>query len=240
MGSVVVRPRPRQLIAAGAIALLVLAGGFLTLLNAVLERDGIASWDHPVLGLAIQSRTGPLNGFFETITQLGAGPGLVAVSLAVAALAMWRLRSIWPGVLVLVTLVGAELVSTTAKVLIQRARPPHGYWLANASGYAYPSGHTLLSVSTYGVLAFVGWCLVRSLWARLTVALAAAAMVAAIGVSRIYLGVHWLTDVLGGLLVGLGWLTLVMIATGIGHHPPFRRSVRSLRSRLHRSRPPRS
>ncbi|WP_163513375.1 phosphatase PAP2 family protein [Fodinicola acaciae] len=234
------RPRLSQLVAAGVIALLVLTFGFLALLDAVNERDGIAGWDQPVLAFAVHHRAAPLTGFFATVTALGAGPGLVVVALAVAALGMWRLRSIWPGVLVLVTLVGAELVSTTAKVLVHRARPPHGFWLSNAGGYSYPSGHALLSASTYSVLAFVGCCLVRALWARLTVALAAGAMVVAVSVSRVYLGVHWLTDVLAGTMVGLGWLTLVLVGAGVASHPPFRRSVRSLTARLQRSRPPRA
>jgi undecaprenyl-diphosphatase len=195
----------------------VICGCFLALLDSVDERDGIASWDQPVLGFALNHRTAPLTVVFQAITSLGAGVGLFAVALLVSGYAMWRLRSAWPGLFVLATVAGTELVSATCKGIVQRSRPPMQDWLTQATGYAYPSGHTLLSVCTYGVLAFLGCCLTRALWARIVVIAVASAMVLGIAASRIYLGVHWLTDVLGGILAGFAVLTVAIVAVSILH-----------------------
>jgi undecaprenyl-diphosphatase len=221
------RPGPQQLVAAAVIALVLLGGCFLAVLDAVSEREGIANWDQPVLSFALSHRNGPLTVVFRTVTGLGAGVGLFVVALLVTAYAMWRLRSAWPGLLVVATVAGTELVSLTSKALIQRSRPPMQDWLTQATGYAYPSGHTLHSVCTYGVLAFIGCCLTRTLWARTAVIVAATVMILTIALSRIYLGVHWLTDVLGGVFAGLALLTVAIVVVGIAHPKtsPSRRSI---------------
>ncbi|GAA1716483.1 hypothetical protein GCM10009765_76480 [Fodinicola feengrottensis] len=204
------RPEPGQVVAAGIIAVVVFAGGFAAVLHSIRQASGIADWDRPVLGYALGHRTGPLTSVFELATSLGAGVGLYVVALVVTALASWRLRSLWPVALVAATLTGAEISSNMAKLLIHRARPPELDWLTQVTGYAYPSGHTLLSVATYGVLAYLGCLMVRARWARIAVVAAAAALVLMIATSRLYLGVHWLTDVLGGFLFGAAWLTVIL------------------------------
>lgn len=89
---------------------------------------------------------------------------------------------------------------------VARPRPPVADWAALATGFAYPSGHAATSALVAGLLAWAAWRTAPPTAARLYGALAACWAVA-VGLTRIYLGVHWPTDVLGGWLYALTWLT---------------------------------
>ncbi|MEW2620385.1 phosphatase PAP2 family protein [Streptomyces sp. NPDC048106] len=94
--------------------------------------------------------------------------------------------------------------------LVGRARPPHADWRALASGWSYPSGHTTTSALTAGLLITALW--LRSPRGRGLLTALVACWGAGVGLTRIYLGVHWSTDVLGGWLFAAGWLGLLLAA----------------------------
>jgi undecaprenyl-diphosphatase len=94
--------------------------------------------------------------------------------------------------------------------LVARARPPQHDWRAAASGWSFPSGHTTTSAVTAGLL-ILAVCL-RSPRGRTALCTLFAVWAAAVGLTRIYLGVHWLTDVIGGWLFAIGWLALCTVA----------------------------
>ncbi|OIJ64377.1 phosphoesterase [Streptomyces mangrovisoli] len=91
---------------------------------------------------------------------------------------------------------------------VHRARPPHTFWATDAGGYAFPSGHTSTSAMTAGVLiTALSLCSPR---VATPLRALAACWAVAIGLTRVYLGVHWSTDVLGGWLFATGWLALCL------------------------------
>lgn len=112
-------------------------------------------------------------------------------------------------VLAVASLLGADIVRTGINLLVHRPRPPHEYWLVQASSYSYPSGHTALSGVAVGLAAWLLWRWDRR--AGRTAALAAVAMGLAVGCSRVYLGVHWPSDVLGGIVFALTWTSLTIL-----------------------------
>ena len=135
------------------------------------------------------------------VTRLGDGWVLTALTLAAAAL-LWRcwLRA---GVYLLCAGSGAAVLSPLFKGLFQRARPDALMHLDQAGGYAFPSGHSLASATVYGAIAVVAVvCLPR---ARVPVVALCVLLVLAIGVSRVYLHVHYLSDVLAGWSLGAAW-----------------------------------
>ena len=107
----------------------------------------------------------------------------------------------------LAVLIAGQLVRTGLMELFARPRPPVADWAVNASGFAFPSGHATTSALTAGLLC---WALTRYTRRDLarTTCVVVAAWAAAVGLSRIYLGVHWASDVLGGWLLATVWLGL--------------------------------
>ncbi|HEX2383659.1 MAG TPA: phosphatase PAP2 family protein [Acidimicrobiales bacterium] len=118
--------------------------------------------------------------------------------------AFWRGRRRL-AIYLVVTVVGGSLVDTAVKVLVNRPRPVVDHPLDTAFGTSFPSGHSMASTLTYGalVLAFLP---VLSRRARRWAVAGAVVMVLAIGCSRLLLGMHFLTDVLGGYVLGFAWL----------------------------------
>ncbi|MFS4096992.1 phosphatase PAP2 family protein, partial [Streptomyces sp. AF1A] len=92
--------------------------------------------------------------------------------------------------------------------LIRRARPPRSDWQTHASGWSYPSGHTTTAALTAGLLILALWA--RSPRGRAALCALAACWGAAVGLTRVFLGVHWFTDVVGGWLFAVGWLGLLL------------------------------
>jgi len=175
---------------------------FLVLAVLVVRRGGLA-FDEP-LAVAIQALPLPV-GFWEACTFLG-GPLLIPIGIAfvLAALLSRRLRL---ALIIAVVLIVAAFFTDLVKDYVARPRPSVNQ-LVSAPGYSFPSGHTLNSTATYGLLALVAW---RS---RLPLAIRRAAVVVGVtipllvGLSRIALGVHYPTDVLAGWLVGVALVAL--------------------------------
>lgn len=145
------------------------------------------------------------------VTGLGGNAILFFVTLAVAGyLALVRKRA--AALLVIVTVGGGMALSTLLKLAFQRPRPdlvPHGAEVYTAS---FPSGHAMLSAVTYLTLAAL-LIQVQVQWRAKTYVLALAVLVTLlIGISRVYLGVHWPTDVLAGWCIGAAWALLCWLA----------------------------
>ncbi|GAB2765947.1 phosphatase PAP2 family protein [Streptomyces bullii] len=98
--------------------------------------------------------------------------------------------------------------------VVARPRPPRSEWATHASGWSFPSGHATTATLTAGLLVVA--VLVRGPSGRTLLALAACCWGALVGLTRVYLGVHWFTDVLGGWLFGVGWLGLCLAAAARG------------------------
>ena len=142
-----------------------------------------------------------------------AGQHLVVVSASIAAAALllalrrrWRLAAY-----LVVTGAGALVLDPVLKVLVGRLRPVVAHPVAHAPGNSFPSGHSLGSIVCYGALFLVFLPAARGRW-RTWFAIVIAVLVALIGISRILLGVHYLSDVLGGWAIGIAWLGLTTFA----------------------------
>jgi undecaprenyl-diphosphatase len=149
----------------------------------------------------------------RAITQLGS---LRVIAPLVAVTALWlllRARRPDQAALLVTAAAGASLLVVLVKLLIGRARPEVGGVLVLVDSFSFPSAHSAQAVATYGALAYLaGQAAPR--WSQRVAAWTTAALIALlVGFSRLYLGVHWLTDVLGGYALGAGWLAIVITAT---------------------------
>jgi len=103
------------------------------------------------------------------------------------------------------TVAGAEILDQVLKYIFHRVRPQAFFGLAEPMGYSFPSGHALVSCTFFGVLAAMAAARTSSRTRRVMYYALAAVLVAAVGFSRIYLGVHYPTDVLAGYAAGVVW-----------------------------------
>jgi undecaprenyl-diphosphatase len=192
--------------AAGIVAIAGLA-------DSVRESNGLAADDPGVANDVLGLRTVQLTDVARALTFLGDVPVLMVFTL-IAAAVLWRMtRSRRPVVLLLVAMAGAAVLTYGVKLLVERPRPGVTYVLgAVDTSYSFPSGHTLNSAVFFLTLAGLLWMLRAGLVWRIAGTAVAVLLSVGIGLSRLYLGYHWATDVLAGWLLAATWLSLV--ATG--------------------------
>jgi membrane protein DedA with SNARE-associated domain/membrane-associated phospholipid phosphatase len=200
------------LIGSLVVAALVLVVGELS--DNVVDGEGITAIDGPVLSWVLGHRTPDLTTLMVVVTTVGGTAVVTSVALVTTAALAWRRR--WSeALLVAGTTLGAGLLIVVLKPLVGRSRPPRIDQLMLETNQSFPSGHALASAAVLGVLALV---LIprrpRRVPRILLVAIAAAAA-AMIGLSRLYLGVHWASDVVGGWLIGAMWLAVCLTAARV-------------------------
>ncbi|HEX8858875.1 MAG TPA: bifunctional DedA family/phosphatase PAP2 family protein [Actinomycetes bacterium] len=200
------------------VAALVAAGwAFGAILQDVLARDELALVDRPVALFFVHHREAWLTHLLQDLTNLGSIRILVPLIVVVGA-GCWLRRRTWrPLGLLAVAYAGADLSFNAVKELVHRPRPPAIILLKPVAGPSFPSGHATQAVAVYGMLAALTAATTTS-WARKVAAWAAAiVIVGAVAVSRLYLGAHWLTDVLGGLALGAAWLFALLTSVRAIH-----------------------
>jgi membrane-associated phospholipid phosphatase len=180
---------------------------FAVLAEGVAAGAPIVELDRAVaVGMHADS-TGFPTEVLTTVTQLGGSEVLLVVTTA-AVLALSFKGRVEHAVLVSAALAGGQALNWALKAAFERPRPQLSDPLAAAAGFSFPSGHAMVACSVYGALALIFATSVTSRAARAAVIAAATALGLAIGFSRVYLGVHYVSDVVAGYCAGLAWLTL--------------------------------
>ena len=146
-------------------------------------------------------RSDALTPFMEAFTSLASVVVLAVMAAVIAALAPGKA----PGWCVAVNLVCVVVLNTVLKVIVQRPRPA-GFRLISESGYSFPSGHSMVAMAFFGLLIWMVWRYHRRDVMRVVWCICFGLVIAMVGISRIYLGVHYASDVLAGFCVSLIWL----------------------------------
>jgi undecaprenyl-diphosphatase len=195
-----------------------LGWGFAEVYEAVTNNDGIAGFDQPVLNAMVASRTPAFTLVVNGFTQTGGPIGMPIIAVVVTVILMRASHAIRPLILTLVAAGGSLAMTLAIKSLVGRSRPP----LAEAvppyeSSASFPSGHTLNAIVITGILVYSTLLIVHTTRARWWTVGVGGVYAIAIGLSRVYLGHHWLSDVVGAWLLGLAWLTVVIVAHRLVH-----------------------
>lgn len=196
--------RPPATVAGAVVAALAVGAAFL--LYAGRTGTGPADVDPSVLAGFLDARTPPLTTAAVVVTTLGSTAAMGVVAAAASA-ALWLRGMRLDALFLAVTAAGAAVLFRLLKTLLGRARPPAVDRLVSETNQSLPSGHATMSVAVLGALLVLVWG-GRSVRARAWLLTGAAVWVAAVGATRMYLGVHWFSDVLAGWLVGAFWLAL--------------------------------
>jgi undecaprenyl-diphosphatase len=159
-----------------------------------------------------------LTRLMQALTFLGSISFLFVLFLVIIAVflaAGWKRAAIW----LCVAVGGSVVLDVSLKLAFRRARPVPFFGTAPLT-YSFPSGHALSSLCFYGVLAGLCCARIESPVARILIWTASSLLVAGIGLSRIYLGVHYPTDVFAGYLAGAIWVSTLLFAARVRHPAP--------------------
>jgi membrane-associated phospholipid phosphatase len=169
--------------------------------------------------------------FFTILTLIGTPAGIGIIVAAVAALLAMRRRWRWAAYLIFTVGIGG-LLNLQLKDYFARARPDLAEALRHASGYSFPSGHAMGSTVCFAALSYLAFRAIPRWRYRAAAVAFAVSMIAAIASSRIYLGVHWISDIGAGIAAGTIWFATTTVA-----YETFRRirMIRSLRRKRNTS-----
>lgn len=210
-----------------ALWITLIVGGFLVITLALLgaevyqdvvAKDGVSGLDRPALELAKQYRSPGTDAAVTAFTNIGGGIGMPILASILVAWLTYVSRSWRPLILV----GGAAAVSVTAtavgKTLMGRVRPDH---LDAVPPFefspSFPSGHTLNTTVVIGVVVYLMCLQLERAWRRAAVITVGTLFIIAMGLSRVFLGHHWLTDVMAAWLLGLAWVGIVILAHRLFH-----------------------
>lgn len=192
--------------------LVTLGVAFNSVLDDVTENDELVTLDEPVTSVVIGGRQPWLSRFFEVVTWAGSAALLVPLVL-LAGLYLRRVTQSWHPLIFLTTgLLGAMSVSTLIKLIVARPRPPAFLALVDAAGYSFPSGHSTAAAAGWLSLALAFAALTPRRGVTVVLVGTAVVVTGLVGLSRVYLGVHEPTDVLGGWCLGALWVVGVLVA----------------------------
>ncbi|GAB2577786.1 phosphatase PAP2 family protein [Microlunatus antarcticus] len=181
--------------------------------DAVTEDDGIASLDVPVLDAAMRLRTPFLDDFSAGVAYVFGPVGMPCIAVAAILVLALRRRSRTELILVAGAGIGSLLMTVAGKDIIGRSRPP----LSDAIppfeySPSFPSGHALNATVIAGVVGYLIWLHRRTLAAKVLCVVVPVVIAVVVGLTRVVLAAHWLTDVVAAWLLGAAWLALVITA----------------------------
>ncbi|MBG6218896.1 undecaprenyl-diphosphatase [Arthrobacter sp. CAN_A6] len=197
----------------GALAALGLTAASAEIYEAVTEGDGVAALDHPLLGTAVSLRSPVLDSVVTAYTNIGGPIGMPILAGSIMVVLALRRRSWMPVLLMVSAAAGSLLMTIAGKQFIGRSRPPLNEAVPPYEYSAsFPSGHSLNAVVIAGIVAYLLLLRQNSRRAGIITITCAAVFAFTMGVSRVFLGHHWFTDVLVAWTLGAAWLALVITA----------------------------
>ena len=195
----------------GALLLIVAAWLFGIIAEDVATGEPLTLVDQAVAAWFHERATPGLTQVMLIISFFGSVAWTSAVSFAIALYLLWK--RLWYALLILVlTVPGGMLLNVLLKAMFHRDRPVFEHPIVTLESYSFPSGHTMAATVLYGTLAVLAASKLKAWRWKILILLAALLVMAAIGLSRIYLGAHYLSDVLAAMAEGLVWLALCVTA----------------------------
>ena len=214
----------------GLVVCLLTAWLFAALLDSVREHDVLVHRDQALADWFHINGT-PLGYRINVIISLIGSPPAMAALFCAAVLYLWRFKQRTLVVAWLLSYIGGTILDGVMKEVIRRPRPEYATRFLHINSWSFPSGHSMGSLIGFAMLAYtiIRVVPIKNVTAQSGIWVAAAIMVALVGYSRIYLSVHYLSDVLAGYTLGLLWLAvcftglqLVSRRAELRHTPPTR------------------
>lgn len=183
---------------------------FASLAEDVVNQETFSTID-PILGHWLITQASPTgNRFFSVVTFLGNG---LVISIGTGIFGFWLAKRKHWGQLIFLssTVAGAALLNLILKNIFLRPRPEFPQAFLVARGFSFPSGHAMSSLAFYGAVAYLACSFYRTKWRKFLIIITALLISGLIGFSRLYLGVHYFSDVLAGWVAGGMWLAVCIL-----------------------------
>jgi membrane-associated phospholipid phosphatase len=195
----------------GALALIAGVWLFASIAEDVVRNDPLTVMDREV-ALRLHEHATPQRTGWMIEASFLASPGMIGVATAIAAFVFFR-RRWWYRLLALaLTVPGGLVLNLLLKSAFERQRPQFEEPLVKLTDFSFPSGHTMMATLFYGLLIVVASVHIQSRPVRVATIAGLCGVIALIGFSRMYLGAHYLSDVLGAMTMGIAWLALCVTA----------------------------
>ena len=198
------------LLLAGLVAAGLFIALFAELADEVMDKE-FALFDVLVIGLLENAASGPLDTIMFVFTEMGSVWFLTTMSVIVVAVLALKMKDKWGVLFFVIAVGGGALLTTLLKNIFDRERPAVKAEI-DAVGYSFPSGHSMGSLIFYGFVIFLVIRTRQKPWIQGVSVIILATLIVLIGISRIYLGAHFPSDVLAGYIAGTIWLVLSVIA----------------------------
>ncbi|MFF2448166.1 phosphatase PAP2 family protein [Neobacillus sp. NPDC058068] len=180
-----------------------------SLISLLISDHKIIDFDNDVIA-AIQGLESPfLTKVMKFFTLIGSTPVVIILCIFLIFFLYKVLHHRLELILFIFAILGSAVLNQILKHFFHRVRP-NFHRLIEISGYSFPSGHAMNAFTVYAILSFLLWRHIPSRWGRSVLIIFSVFMVLAIGVSRIYLGVHYPSDIIGGYLASGFWLTVAI------------------------------
>jgi undecaprenyl-diphosphatase len=175
------------------------------IVSLLISDQKIIHFDDTIIS-AVQGLENPvLTSIMKFFTFIGSSSFVIILSLLLMFFLYKVLHHRLELILLIAAIAGSAVLNEILKLIFHRNRP-HLHRLIDVTGYSFPSGHAMSAFAVYGILAFLLWRHISSRLGRSVLILFSIVMVLAIGISRIYLGVHYPSDIIGGYFASGFWL----------------------------------
>lgn len=195
-----------------AIALIVVVVGINVFieLTDTLKSEALANYDYQITNYVISYRTPWLTNYLTFMTHLGDAKGYLIVFTLVALISYFGFKRWKHTVQIIVVLTLALLSNLALKRVIDRARPDIEH-LVVAESLSYPSGHAMVAMAFYGFVIFLIYKFKLHIALKIAIICLLTLLILSIGISRIYLGVHFPSDIVGGFIAGFIWVVFCVV-----------------------------
>ncbi|BFH64093.1 phosphatase PAP2 family protein [Paenibacillus azoreducens] len=199
------RGRPDKLVITS-----IISGVIFIMIMLLVITNNIAWFDDAIISLVQGLENDRLTSFMKFLSFIGSSLMSVMIFVVVFLFLMIVLKHRRELIMFLVTVGGSELWNLILKNIIQRARP-NTHRLVEITGFSFPSGHSMAAFALYGAITFLLWRHIPRYAGRIAMITAGIALTLLIGISRIYLGVHYPSDVIGGYAASATWLMICIV-----------------------------
>jgi len=175
---------------------------FLLILYFVINNKFV-KFDDFIYNIVSFNKSEFMVNFYKFITFFGST--IFMVSLVILLLLFYKNKK---GIYIATTMIGSTLLNNIVKLLVKRIRPLE-LMLVDESSYSFPSGHTMAAVSMYGLLIYLIWCSNASKKAKIIATISLLILILLVALSRVYLGAHYASDILGAVVLSLLWLLII-------------------------------